>query len=240
MFSLDDQKVIVIGASSGIGLAIARSVVAVGGQVVLASRSTGELETLAHEMGARATAVTTDITDELSLKSLFANTGHFDHLVITARSSPATAPFAEMDTVIVSDLVATKFMGAFHATRQALPLLRPDGSITFLSGVAAWKPAVGYSVLGAMNGALPAFARGLALEIAPIRVNVISPGIIDTPYWNKLSVEQRHEFFAETARQLPVRRVGQPQDVAQAAIYLMCSSFTTGTTLHVDGGGQLV
>jgi NAD(P)-dependent dehydrogenase (short-subunit alcohol dehydrogenase family) len=137
-------------------------------------------------------------------------------------------------------LVDTKLLGPWLVAKHAGPRLNPTGSITFTSGIAAYRPGPGASMIAAANGALEALARALALELAPIRVNVLSPGWVDTPIWDTIAGDNKTERLAAMAKRLPVGRIGQPTDIAEGFIALMRNGFITGTLLHVDGGHRLV
>jgi NAD(P)-dependent dehydrogenase (short-subunit alcohol dehydrogenase family) len=134
----------------------------------------------------------------------------------------------------------TKLLGPWLVAKHAAPGLAADGSITFTSGIAAYRPGPGGTMIASANGALEALARALALELAPIRVNVVSPGWIDTPIWDTLAGTGKAERLAGMAARLPVGRIGQPVDVANAFMALIRNGFVTGTTVHVDGGHRLV
>ncbi|MBW4540169.1 MAG: SDR family oxidoreductase [Myxacorys chilensis ATA2-1-KO14] len=136
--------------------------------------------------------------------------------------------------------IASKILGPFYAVKHADPRLSQKGSITFFSGVAAWKLFPNASVVSAANAALAAFARSLAVELAPIRVNAVSPGVVEMPSWNEMPEEERNAFFENLGKQLPARRIGQANDLADAVLFLMQNRFTTGTVLHVDGGHRLI
>jgi NAD(P)-dependent dehydrogenase (short-subunit alcohol dehydrogenase family) len=136
-------------------------------------------------------------------------------------------------------MIASKFLGPILVARHGAANLDPDGSLLFFSGLAASKPGTGTAVVAAVNAGLEGLGRALAVELAPIRVNVISPGVTDTNGWNFIPEKDRSSMFATIAASLPVKRVGRPEDLAQAAIMLLVNGFTTGTVHHVDGGGRL-
>ena len=238
MNTLNNKKIVVIGGGSGMGLEVARQSVAAGAQVVLLGRTESRLSAAAASLGAAATFRTMDLGDEASVKATFGAVGPIDHVVSTA-ANLTFAPVADVSTAQVNDMLASKFWGPFFAAKYAAPFIAKDGSITFLSGLAAYRPAPGATIVAALNAALEGMAMGLALEMKPIRVNVVSPGVIDTPTWDFLSPEDRKGLFESVAAQLPVGRVGEAADVAQAVTSVLLNGFINATVVHVDGGGRI-
>jgi NAD(P)-dependent dehydrogenase (short-subunit alcohol dehydrogenase family) len=238
LVTLANQKVVIIGASSGIGLAVSHAVAREGANVVMCSRS---LETLNH---AKATVLgnvegfAVDMTQESEVGQLFTQIGELDHLVITAAAHELDrrGRFAELATE-QAQRSFDKFWGYFYVTRAAASKISSGGSITFLSGMSALKPAKeGMAVLAAVNGAIATLGRSLAIELAPIRVNVVAPGVVDTAVWDTLSEADYNSMITSMQQSLPVRRVGTAEDIAQSVIYLMTNLYTTGVVLPVDGG----
>jgi NAD(P)-dependent dehydrogenase (short-subunit alcohol dehydrogenase family) len=182
-----------------------------------------------------------DIGNEDQVRRLLATAAPLHHIAVTAADAAgATAPIADFDLGNARAVVDTKLFGPWLVAKHAGPYLAPGGSITFTAGIAAYRPGPGTSMTAAVNGALEALSRALALELAPIRVNVVSPGWTDTPLWDTIAGEGKTERLAGMAARLPAGRVGQPGDVAQAFLSLMRNGFITGTVLHVDGGQRLV
>lgn len=239
MFSLEGQKVVVIGAGSGIGAASAIAAASIGAEVILAGRSAEKLAKVREVIGSAANIETVDVTDEESMRDLFAWIGPFDHLLMTAKPASPPASLAQITRDAAEPLLATKLFGAIHALKYGSRSIRQGGSVTLVSGVLGWRPGKNAAILGAVNGALASLTMAAALELAPTRVNAIAPGIVDTPTWAGMPADRRAAFFAEVAAKLPVGRVGQPEDIAEAAIFLICNGFTTGTVLHVDGGALI-
>jgi NAD(P)-dependent dehydrogenase (short-subunit alcohol dehydrogenase family) len=221
--ALARKRVVVVGGSSGIGLAAAEAARAAGADVVPVSRRTEPA---------------LDVTDAASVTSFFESVGSLDHLVFTP-TARASGPIAEVDLEAARGAFEAKFFGALLCVRHAMPRLAAEGSITLLSGAAAWTPMRGGAITASVNGAIAALVRTLAVELAPVRVNAVSPGIIDTPTWSGLPDEQRTAMFDRLAAALPVGRVGTAADVGEAIVFLMSSGFTTGTVLHVEGGHDL-
>jgi NAD(P)-dependent dehydrogenase (short-subunit alcohol dehydrogenase family) len=235
--SLENKTVVILGGSSGIGLATARAALAEGARIIVTGRSRERLETAMEDLGRRCRTVSLDVTDESGTRALFAELPHVDHLFITAGTvsfDPKLAP----DMAAVRPAIETRFWGAFFAAKFAAAKMGEGGSITFTSGTTAARPLRGASVATASCGAVEAFARSLAVDLAPIRVNTIQPGLVDTPFLDGLG-ERRDAIIAEYAQRLPVRRAGRPEEIAQAVLFLMKNGFVTGITLTVDGGGLL-
>ncbi|RAT99283.1 SDR family oxidoreductase [Brevibacillus sp. Leaf182] len=236
---LDNQKIVIIGGSSGIGLETAKQAVALGAEVIIASRSKEKLQKAKESLGSKVSVYTLDTTDEQQVEAFFEKVGTFDHLVVSAAETSGGS-FLQTDTAQARKLFDNKFWGQYYAAKYAAPKISTNGSITLFSGVVAYKAMIGSSALGAVNAAVSNLGQTLALELAPIRVNIVSPGIIDTPSRSKMPKDVRENFYATLADKLPVKRVGQAKDVAQSVLYLLQNSFVTGTVLHVEGGHILL
>jgi len=229
--TLAGKKVVVIGGSSGIGLATAELAKAQGADVVIASRSAAKLDPVAERL--KVTAIPTDVTSDQSVAELFRRTGPVDHVVLTA-AQLRTGPFK---TVAMEDVRATmegKFWGAWRVAREAD--IRPGGSLTLVTGFLSVRPRPNSAIVSAANGALESLARALALELAPVRVNAVSPGVIDTPIRAAMPEAARKEMLAKTAAALPVGRVGMAEDIAQQIASFMTNGFATGSIVYIDGG----
>ncbi|MGG4217088.1 SDR family oxidoreductase [Paenibacillus jamilae] len=232
---MQNQKIVIIGGSSGIGLETAKQIISLGGEVIIASRSEGKLHKAKEMLGPRATIYVLDTTDKQQVKSFFEKVGSYDHLVVSAAETSGGS-FLQSETTDARKLFENKFWGQYYAAKYGSSQLSTQGSITLFSGVVAYKPMVGSSALGAVNAAVSNLGQTLALELAPIRVNVVSPGIIDTPSRSKMPENTRNQFYGTVANRLPVKRVGLAEDVARGVLYLIENQFVTGTVLHVDGG----
>jgi NAD(P)-dependent dehydrogenase (short-subunit alcohol dehydrogenase family) len=162
--------------------------------------------------------------------------GPWDHVVVSAAQTP-TGPVRTLGLADANAAMESKFWGAYRVARAAK--IKDGGSLTFISGFLSVRPSAAAVLQGAINAALEALARGLALELAPVRVNAVSPGLIATPLWSSMDDENRKAMFAETAARLPGRRVGRPEDVANAVLFLATTPFATGSTVRVDGGGAI-
>jgi NAD(P)-dependent dehydrogenase (short-subunit alcohol dehydrogenase family) len=231
---MKDSTVVILGGSSGIGLAAAQAAVKEGAHVVIAGRDRGRL-TAALEQLPNAEAVSADMTDRSSLDALFTHVGDFDHLLITAAQLVSgTLLDADPDDLRLN--FDSRFWGSVAATRAALPFLREAGSVTFTSGVASHRPFPGEAVAAASAAAVESLARALSLELAPIRFNTLCPGVIDTPLLRNVLGDGAQAFYDGFGAQVPLGRIGHPQDLGHAAVFLMTNSYTTGSVLHVDGG----
>lgn len=232
-----DARVLIVGGSSGIGLATAAAFAAAGARVTIASRSADKLAAAAEAIAQPVATAVLDVTSDDDVADFFAAGEPWDHAVVSAahtRGGPARQlPMADAHAAMDS-----KFWGAYRVARALR--LREGGSLTLVSGQASQRPRGNAVLQGAINSALETLARGLALELAPLRVNCVSPGTIDTPMWNRLADDARRAMFAETAQRLPVGRVGRPEDIAKAVLYLAGNGFATGTVLLCEGGSVLV
>src|SRR4051794_40049610 len=231
---LAGKKVVVVGGSSGIGLATAELVKREGADVIIASRHVVRLDAVAEKLNAIAPA---DVTNDDSVVSLFRSCGPVDHVVVTA-AQLRTGPFKTVAMEDVRSTMEGKFWGAWRVARAAD--IRPGGSLTLVSGFLSIRPRPNSAIVSAANGALESLARALALELAPVRVNAVSPGIIDTPIRAAMLEEARREMLAKTAASLPVGRVGVGEDIARQILSFMANGFATGAIVYIDGGALVI
>ncbi|WP_186198700.1 SDR family oxidoreductase [Burkholderia gladioli] len=234
--NFDGKQVLVVGGSSGIGEAAARAFVERGATVTIVSRDSGKLAASAARIGQGVRTGLMDITDEASVRAFLDAAGEFDHVVVSAAQT-ATGPVRGLELKDAQAAMDSKFWGAYRVARAAR--IREGGSLTLVSGFLSVRPSSASVLQGAINAALEALARGLALELSPVRVNTVSPGMIATPLWSKLDEAAREKMYAGAAARLPARRVGQPEDVANAIVYLAATPYATGSTVLVDGGGAI-
>ncbi|MDQ0472503.1 SDR family oxidoreductase [Labrys wisconsinensis] len=240
---MDKTKILIVGGSSGMGLALARRCLGAGARVVIAGRSVERLEQARRDLQDPATLETAvlDITREDEVAALFARIGRLDHIVSTAADiAGAYELLPSLDLAAARRVVESKLYGPLLLAKHGAPRLAAAGSITVTSGIAAYRPAPRGAVVAAVNAALEGLVRALAVELAPIRVNAVSPGWVDTPIWSVVAGAGKDETLAAMAERLPVGRVGRPDDIAEAIAFLVGSGFTTGTVLHVEGGHRLV
>ena len=234
---LKDQTVLVIGRGSGLARAIALIAADAGARVIVAGRNQEMLAAAyAGEPGIRAELV--DLTDESSIAALGERLGSVDHVVSTA-SARARGRLADLDRDAIRLSFDTKVIGPLMLAKHLAPRMNQGGSFVIFSGVAAAKIAVGTMGVAITNAAADTLARSLALELAPIRVNAISPGVIDTGAWDAFGEQGKADYFADVSARNPARRIGTPDDIARGVLFALTSTFLTGQTLHIDGGEPL-
>jgi len=238
--SLDGKRVVILGGTSGIGLATARAAEREGAAVVIASSRRERLDRALASLRSDAEGEVVDVADEAQVRALFERIGAFDHLVFTAGESLQLEPLAAMQVERARGFVNVRFWGAFMAAKYGSPHIRPGGSITLTNGIAGLRPRKGWTVTASICGAMEALTRALAVELAPIRVNAVCPGTVRTELWSGMTESARETMYRDVAQRLPVGRVGEADDLAETYLYLMREGFSTGQVLVVDGGGILV
>ena len=231
---LKGKKVVVVGGSSGIGLSTAELATREGAEVIIASRNAERLKAAADNIGARA--IPADVTSDHSVEDLFRACGPVDHVVVTA-AQLRSGPFKTVPMDDVRSTMEGKFWGSWRVARFAD--IRPGGSLTLVSGFLSIRPRPNSAIVGAANGAIELLARSLALELAPVRVNCVSPGIIDTPIRAAMPEAARRDMLAKTAASLPVGRVGVGEDIARQILAFMTIGFATGSIVYLDGGALI-
>jgi NAD(P)-dependent dehydrogenase (short-subunit alcohol dehydrogenase family) len=233
------ERVVVMGGTSGIGLATAERELREGREVIVTGRDKGRLDAALERLGEGATGASVDAGDQEAVQEFFASIGHVDHVVLAVTGNTAAGPFASLALSELRAATEGKLVAQTVAAQAALKVLRPGGSLTFVTAGSSGAAIPGTAGLAAVNAAVEAMVPVLAVELAPIRVNAVSPGIIDTPWWNWLDADARRQTFDSYAQSAPAGRVGQPEDIAQAIGYLIANTFTTGVVLPVDGGSRL-
>ena len=234
------QTVVVVGGSSGVGLETVRRMAATGARMIATGRDNGKLQEAIAGLGANVSGAAFDACDRGALDAFFDNTGPVDHLVLTLSGGEGAGEFAQLDLSSLRRGFEAKFWPQLEAAQAGLKVLRKGGSITFVTAISARNALPGTSGLAAINGALEAMVGSLARELGPSRVNAVSPGLVDTPWWNRMPAAAKDELFRQQVELLPVGRVGQPQDVAHAIEFLIGNGYTTGTVIECDGGLRLV
>lgn len=237
--SLVNKRIVIIGGTSGIGLATARAAIDAGAEVVIASSRQSSVDAALAELSQSTTGYTVDVTNDESLREFFAKIGPFDHFAFTAGEPLSLLEARDMDIAAAKKFFDVRYFGALSAAGIAAKYLREEGSITLTSGSARTRPGSGWSVASSICGAVTSLAKALAVELAPIRVNSVEPGVIRSPLWSGMPQEAQEELFAQQADFVPVNRVGEVEDVAQAFVYAMSQSFVSGASIPVDGGALL-
>lgn len=240
---IEGAKIIIVGGSSGMGLALARRLLGEGAAVTIAGRSEDRLAAARRALGDHpgVATIAVDISREEEVAALFRNGGPVDHIVSTAADiGGAYQLLPSIELAAAQRVVESKFYGPLMLAKYGAAHLPPSGSITYTSGVAAYRPAARGSVVAAVNAALEGLVRALAVELAPIRINAVSPGWVDTPIWSFVVGDAKQATLDAMAQRLPAGRVGRPDDIADAIRFLIGNGFTTGTILHVEGGHRLI
>jgi NAD(P)-dependent dehydrogenase (short-subunit alcohol dehydrogenase family) len=236
---LAGQTVVLIGGSAGIGLETARRARSEGAEVILTGRNPDRLKQAALEVAAQSTAAF-DASDPAAVRAFFQNLAvPIDHVLVTA-GGPAYGRLLEMDAAQVSEAVSGHIVMALDVTRSAVGKMRPGGTLLFVGGTGARRVAPGAGIMPAASGALSPFVAALALEIAPVRANLIAAGFVDTPLSASLLGDQLEARRKELRETLPIGRVVGPADVAALAVHIMANTALTGATYDIDGGQQFV
>ena len=236
---LAGQTVVLIGGSAGIGLETARRARAEGADVILTGRSPGRLAQAAREVGAQRTAAF-DATDEAALRGFFQDLPQpIDHVLVTA-GGPTYRPLLEMDSAQVREALSDHIVLGLAVARSAAGKMRPSGTLLFMGGTGGRRVGHGLGIVSAATAAMPPFTAALALELAPVRVNLIAAGFVDTPLSASLLGDQLEERRNELRATLPIGRVVGPADVAALAVHIMTNTALTGATYDIDGGQQFV
>jgi len=237
--TLADQRIVIIGGSSGTGLATARGAAAAGAAVTIASSDQGRLDTALAGLPGNCDGVVVDTRSEADVAALFARAGQLDHLVYTAGEAPAQRALKDLSLDEARALFEVRFWGAIAAVKYAAPRVRPGGSIVLTSGTIGVRPVPGAALAASGAAAIEGLTRGMAVELAPIRVNAVRPGAIRTPMWNGIPEPQREALFATLAGRTLTEAIGEPDQIAAAYLFLMENGYVTGTVLTADGGSIL-
>lgn len=237
---MKNKRVIILGGSSGLGLATAKAAAVEGAEVVIVSGNRSRIDQALKGLPENSSGFAVDLSDEANIKAFFSGIGAFDHLVYTAGENLSLQNIADTDLGKARDFLTLRFWGALAAVKYGAPLIREGGSICLTSGIASQRPGAGWSLASAICGAMEGFTRAMAIELAPIRVNVVMPGVVETNLWDGMPEEDRKQFYQSVGNSLPVKRVGQPEDIGQTFVFLMKQSFATGQTFIIDGGTVLV
>jgi NAD(P)-dependent dehydrogenase (short-subunit alcohol dehydrogenase family) len=237
---LRDKRVIVVGGSSGIGLAVAEQAGSQGAQVVIVSSNQERIQKAIESLGPEAQGHAVDVSDEQAVATLFSKLGAFDHLVFTAGDKLYLSDLAAADLQQARSALELRYWAALAAVKYGAPHIREGGSVVLTTGIAGRRPRKGWVIAASICGSIEALTRALAVELAPLRVNAVSPGIVRTNLLQNMSAPERERLYESVGPSLPVGRVGEASEVAQAYLYLMQEAFATGQTVVVDGGAVLV
>ncbi|MBB5623470.1 NAD(P)-dependent dehydrogenase (short-subunit alcohol dehydrogenase family) [Pedobacter cryoconitis] len=235
---LQGQKIVIIGGSAGIGLATAKSAAAKNATVIIISSNQQRINKALEELPESATGYAIDVTDEAQVKSIFEKIGFFDHLIFTAGEHLQLGDLKDTSLASAHQFFEIRYWGAFTAVKHASPYIR--NSIVLTSGIASNRPGKGWSLGASICSAMEGFTRAMAIELAPIRVNIVSPGVVKTDLWSGMSLQEREGMYNQIGDSLPVKRVGNADDIAKTYLYLMKQEYGTGQTIIVDGGASLV
>jgi NAD(P)-dependent dehydrogenase (short-subunit alcohol dehydrogenase family) len=237
--TLNGKRIVVLGGSSGIGLATAQAAAREGASVTIASSQQARVDQALNAIpGAEGYAA--DLTDAAAVEALFARIGAFDHLVFTAGETLQLGPLASTDLDTARQFFNLRYWGAYLAAKHGSGNIRPGGSIVFTSGIAGQRPHPGWVLGASITSAMEGLTRALAVELAPIRVNIVSPGVVKTPLWLAMPEADREALYRQMEQSLLVGHVGEPAEIAEAYLYLMRQTYGTGQVVVVDGGGMLV
>ena len=235
--SFEDAVVVVVGGTSGIGLATAALAQAEGARVTVVGRDEGRLAAALDQLGAPARGTALDVADEGAVRGLFDSLDHVDHVAMLA-GTHAAGEIVDVDTDSLRGPVDNRLWGALYVCKYAAPKMT-DGSITICTGAGVARPRRGAAIVAAAAGGSEMLARAVALEVAPVRVNIIRPGIVDTPLLDRMAGEHRDAMTASMAQRIPLGRIAEPEEIAHAILFLMSNRYVTGSTLTIDGGFSL-
>jgi NAD(P)-dependent dehydrogenase (short-subunit alcohol dehydrogenase family) len=238
--SLKEKRIVILGGTSGLGFAVAEAAAREGASIVIASANAERVERAGAALPNGTECHVIDATDESQVKGFFDRIGAFDHLVYTAGDPLLIGEFAQTSIADARRAFDVRFWGAFTAAKYGAAQIRAGGSIVLTTGIASLRPSKGWVVPSSLLGAMESMTRALAVELAPIRVNIVSPGVVKTALWNPMPEEARNALYRDVGAKLLVGRVGEASEVAETYLYLMRQSFSTGQMVVVDGGGVLV
>jgi NAD(P)-dependent dehydrogenase (short-subunit alcohol dehydrogenase family) len=237
---LQDKRVVVVGGSSGIGLAVVQQAASQGAKVVIVSSNAERIQKAVASISGEAQGQAVDVSDEGAVATFFAKLGSFDHLVFTAGDSLHLHDLAATDLQQARHAFELRYWAALAAVKHGSPHIQKEGSIVLTTGIAGQRPQKGWVIAASVCGTIEALTRALAVELAPIRVNAVSPGVVRTNLWQTMSASERERLYESVGKSLPVGRVGEASEIAQAYLFLMQEGFATGQTVVVDGGTALV
>jgi len=239
-FTLKGKTVIILGGSSGLGFATAQAAAYDGAKVVIVSGNENRINEALKSLPENCKGFAVDLSKEENIKQFFNSVESFDHLVYTAGENLVLNTIDETDLDDARQFFTLRYWGAFAAVKYAAKKIKAGGSINLTGGIASPRPSAGWGVAASICGAMEGFTRAMAVELAPVRVNLVSPGVVKTNLWNSMSDEDRNNLYVGVGERLPVKRVGEAGDIAQAFLYTMKQQYGTGQVFVVDGGSVLV
>ena len=237
--TLTGRRVVVFGGSSGMGLATARAAAEAGAGVTIASSDGKRVQAALADLPESCDGVVIDARSEAAVADSLARIGELDHVVYTAGDPFGPRAVRDLPLDEARRAFDVRFWGALAVAKHAAPRIRAGGSIVLTSGTIGVRPVPGAALAAAGAGAVEALVRGLAVELAPVRVNAVRPGAVRTPMWEAIPEPRRGELFAGLAQRTLTKTIGEPEQIAAAHLYLMANRFVTGTVLTVDGGSIL-
>lgn len=231
-----NKRVLITGGSSGIGLAAAKMVSEEGGQVIIVGRNPEGLHLAKQGLKETDETYSIDVTSEEQVCEMFEKLEDVDHIITAAGPPAGDMPLLKLPVAQARKMFESKYWGQHYCVKYGAPKLRQNGSITLFSGWISRKPMAGLPTFAAIDGAIESLTRVLAIELAPVRVNAISPGVVETSLWNSMDEDTRRNIFKSFADKLPVGRIGKAADIAKTLIFLMDNDFITGSIIDIDGG----
>jgi NAD(P)-dependent dehydrogenase (short-subunit alcohol dehydrogenase family) len=233
------QRIVVLGGTSGTGLATAKAAARLGAQVTVVSRRQASVDQALADLPPGTCGRAADLTDTDQVLRLFDDLDSIDHLVFTAGEPLLLMSLDTLDLDKAREFFTLRYFSALWAVHAAMPHLRPGGSITLTAGIVSQRPGPDWAVVASVCGAVESLTRALAVELAPIRVNAVSPGVVRSPLWDSMPQASRDQMYRDTAASIPAGRVGEVGDLAQAYLFCLTQPYATGTVLTIDGGFAL-
>jgi NAD(P)-dependent dehydrogenase (short-subunit alcohol dehydrogenase family) len=240
MMNLEGKKVIILGGSSGIGLATAKKAAEKRASIIIVSSNQQKINAALEELPPGTQGFAVDLSQEENIRNLFYQTGNYDHLVYCAGENLSLSTIDTTRITEARDFFTIRFWGPFAAVKYGAPFLNKGGSISLISGTASLRPGSGWSVASSICGAIEGFVRAMAVELAPVRVNCVVPGVVRTPLWNSMPEADRANLYQQVSDSVLLKRVAEAEDIARGFIYLMEQDHSTGQSLVIDGGSVLV
>jgi NAD(P)-dependent dehydrogenase (short-subunit alcohol dehydrogenase family) len=237
---LRNKRIAVLGGSSGIGLAVAQQAAELGAELVIASSNAQRNQEAAKSLGEKAQGHAFDLTDEQAIQTFFEKLGSFDHLVFTAGDALHLNELGATDLTHARRAFELRYWAALAAVKYGSPHIRKGGSVVLTTGIAGQRPFKGWVIAASVCGTVEALTRALAVELAPLRVNAVSPGVVRTNLWQNMTQKEREDMYQSIGNKLLVGRAGEASDIARTYLYLMQEGYSTGQIVVVDGGGVLV